>query len=100
VDVNCHVLQKQGLPKRRDLLSGDADYQTEISSKNDYLMEAIECRGKPGKWRSSFLNCRDGTELFCHSNLACDVVACLRPVQIKRICLTLRICQGLIKLSG
>jgi len=40
----------------------------------------VECRGKPGKWRSSFLNIRDRTKLYCLSKLACEVLACLRPV--------------------
>jgi len=31
--------------------------------KNENLIVAIECRGKPGRWRSSFLSCPDGKKL-------------------------------------
>ena len=65
-----------------------------------YLSECwnilVECRGKPGKWRSSLLNSQDGTKLHCHTNLACEALACLRLVLVKRICHTLRISQELI----
>jgi hypothetical protein len=49
MDVNSHVLRKQGLPKRRGLLSNDADYKTELISINENLNLIVEYRGKPGK---------------------------------------------------
>jgi hypothetical protein len=60
----------------------------------------VECRGKPGKLSSSFLNFLGGSKLYCHSNLACEGLACLRPVQINRICHTLRISRVLLSCPG
>jgi len=73
------VYRSVGFIKLQNLNAG------RIFLKIEYLNEPVECRGKPGKLCSSFLSFLNGEKLYCHTNLACEGLACLRPVQIKQI---------------